>query len=79
MRYDYVKKGATVAFVLALVGGVIALIVTGVPKDPYEEGSHWDYSIHCVDGFLWRKSSELGTIPVLHSDGTHVRCGEKRR
>ena len=48
------------------------------PEDPYAEGSHWDYSIQCEEGFLWKTRSHHGTIPVLHTDGTHMRCGETR-
>lgn len=48
-------------------------------QDPYAEGMHWDYSIRCEDGFLWKVlGNGRGTIPVLHSDGTHMRCGEIR-
>ena len=47
-------------------------------KDPYEEGSHWDYSIECVNGFAYKVLSDReGTIQVLNSDGTPLKCGEK--
>lgn len=45
-------------------------------KDPYEEGSHWDYSIECDNGFVY-KHSNRGTHQVLNSDGTPLKCGEK--
>lgn len=48
-------------------------------QDPYAVGMHWDYSIRCEDGFLWRqRDGHGGTTPVLHTDGTQMRCGEKR-
>lgn len=48
-------------------------------KDPYSVGSHWDYSISCEDGFVYKHlSNRRGTILVLNSDGTPLRCGHKR-
>ena len=47
-------------------------------KDPYEEGAHWDYSIECENGFVYKSlDSRRGTIQVLNSDGTPLKCGEK--
>ncbi len=47
-------------------------------KDPYEEGAHWDYSIKCENGFVYKTLGHNGgTIQVLNSDGTPLRCGEK--
>jgi len=45
-------------------------------KDPYEEGMHWDYSIICENGFVY-KNKNRGTIQVLNSDGTPLKCGKK--
>jgi len=45
-------------------------------KDPYEEGMHWDYSIICENGFVY-KNKNKGTIQVLNSDGTPLKCGNK--
>lgn len=45
-------------------------------RDPYAEGSHFDYSIECVNGFVYR-SNRHGTIQVLNSDGTPLKCGAK--
>lgn len=70
-------KGVIVFLVFCLSIG--ALLWASEPSDPYQEGMHWDYSIRCEEGFLWKhRSSPQSTIPLLHSDGTHVRCGEKR-
>jgi len=46
-------------------------------KDPYEEGAHWDYSIECENGFVYKSLGRRGTIQVLNSDGTPLKCGEK--
>ena len=47
-------------------------------RDPYEIGSHWDYSINCENGFIYKVLSDRrGTIQILNSDGTPLRCGEK--
>lgn len=45
-------------------------------KDPYEEGTHMDYSIHCENGFVY-KIKNRASIQVLNSDGTPLRCGQK--
>ncbi len=47
-------------------------------KDPYEEGIHWDYSIQCENGFVYKVLDQRrGTIQILNSDGTPLKCGEK--
>ena len=47
-------------------------------RDPYEEGAHWDYSIHCENGFVYKSfGNSRGTIQVLNSDGTPLKCGKK--
>jgi hypothetical protein len=47
-------------------------------RDPYEEGMHWNYSIECENGFVYKSlEHRKGTIQVLNSDGTPLRCGEK--
>lgn len=45
-------------------------------KDPYEEGMHLNYSIKCENGFVY-KQIDRGTIQVLNSDGTPLKCGQK--
>lgn len=45
-------------------------------RDPYEIGTHLDYSIECENGFIY-KISHKGTIQVLNSDGTPLKCGKK--
>jgi hypothetical protein len=47
-------------------------------KDPYEEGMHFDYLIECENGFVYKiLEHRRGTIQVLNSDGTPLKCGEK--
>lgn len=45
-------------------------------KDPYEEGLHWDYSIHCENGFVY-KIKNRAAMQVFNSDGTPLKCGNK--
>lgn len=45
-------------------------------KDPYKEGMHLDYSIKCENGFVYKELNR-GTIQVLNSDGTPLKCGKK--
>lgn len=48
-------------------------------SDPYSEGTHWDYSITCEGGFVYKSlDHHRGTILILNSDGTPLRCGKKR-
>jgi hypothetical protein len=47
-------------------------------KDPYEPGSHMDYTIQCENGFVYKSlGGDRGTIQVFNSDGTPLKCGEK--
>jgi hypothetical protein len=47
-------------------------------SDPYREGMHWDYSIACEGGFIYKTlDHHRGTILILNSDGTPLRCGKK--
>lgn len=68
--------------ILSLIGlpiGLICLMQLCEPKDPYEEGMHMDYSIICEDGFKYKcLGSHRGTIPILNSDGTPLKCNQKR-
>lgn len=58
----------------------LLIVVAGLyyesKQDPYEIGSHWDYSIHCENGFVY-KMKNRAAIQVLNSDGTPLRCGQK--
>lgn len=61
------------AILLVMLGGYCES-----KKDPYEKGMHWDYSIECENGFVYKNlSHKKGTIQILNSDGTPLRCGEK--
>ena len=47
-------------------------------RDPYEIGAHWDYSIQCENGFVYKSlDHHRGTIQVINSDGTPLKCGNK--
>jgi hypothetical protein len=47
-------------------------------KDPYEPGMHFSYSIEYENGFVYKVlEHRKGTIQVLNSDGTPLKCGEK--
>lgn len=45
-------------------------------KDPYEVGVHWSYNISCENGFVYKQMT-YGMIPIVNSDGTALKCGEK--
>lgn len=65
-------------FIGAFVGIFVLAGYCESKKDPYEEGAHWDYSIDCENGFVYKSlGHRRGTIQVLNSDGTPLRCGEK--
>ena len=59
------------------IGILILMQYCDSKKDPYEEGMHMDYSIVCNDGFKY-KHIRGGYLPCLHSDGTPLKCNEKR-
>lgn len=44
-------------------------------KDPYELGQHFDYTITCEGGFVY-KSNRRGIILILKPDGTPLKCSE---
>jgi len=66
---------------------IICLIFLGISiliqhcdskRDPYEEGMHWNYSIKCENGFVYKSLGDRqGIIQVLNSDGTPLKCGQK--
>ena len=68
---------------LGLFGlAIVLLVLAGYcesKKNPYEEGMHLDYSIECENGFVYKTlGGRRGTIQVLNSDGTPLKCGEGR-
>jgi len=64
-----------------LVGTISIVIICSYcesRRDPYEEGMHWDYSVKCENGFVYKVlGHQRGTIQVLNSDKTPLKCGEK--
>lgn len=68
--------------ILLIIGIPVFLLYLGVKceqsKDPYEEGMHFNYYIECENGFVYKTLDQRrGTIQVLNSDGTPLKCGEK--
>lgn len=82
-------KGIERASIVVFIMSIIALIFCGYvwveinkPAEqngnPYSEGSHYDYIIICENGFVYKVLDfKRGTIQVLNSDGTPLRCGHK--
>ena len=67
-----------ILFIGILVGFIILAGYCENQKDPYKEGMHYNYSIQCENGFVYKSLSERrGTIQVLNSDGTPLKCGDK--
>ena len=67
--------------ILVTIGFIALFFIAGYcehQKDPYGQGLHWDYSIECENGFVYKSlGNRRGTIQVLNSDGTPLRCGYK--
>lgn len=64
-------------FLISVV--MLSISSCGGDTDPYEEGMHWNYSIICEGGFKYKcLDQRRGTILLLNTDGTPLRCGKKR-
>ena len=64
----------TITFILLFIG-----FYRESKIDPYEIGMHMDYNIHCESGFVYKTlSGRRGTIQILNSDGTPLKCGQKK-
>lgn len=60
------------------IGSILLMGYCESQKDPYDEGMHMDYSIQCENGFVYKSlNHRRGTIQVLNSDGTPLKCGEE--
>lgn len=60
------------------IGSILLMGYCESQKNPYEEGMHMDYSIQCENGFVYKSlNHRRGTIQVLNSDGTPLKCGEE--
>lgn len=47
-------------------------------KDPYDLGTHFDYTITCESGFVYKVlDNKRGVVQILNSDGTPLKCGNK--
>jgi len=79
MYNTLITNRITKAFNKIIIIVTLVVIIQSCKDEPYSEGIHWDYSISCQDGFLYKSlDNHRGTIPVLNSDGTRLRCGKKR-
>lgn len=68
----------TILFIGSFIGVFTLAGYCESQKDPYEEGMHFDYSIECENGFVYKSMGRYrGTIQVLNSDGTPLKCGDK--
>lgn len=48
-------------------------------RDPDEIGMHANYSVICENGFKYKVlGNRRGTIQMLNSDGTPVKCDQKQ-
>lgn len=65
-------------FKLCFLFGVIASLQSCNNDDPYAIGLHWDYSVMCENGFIYKSLGQRrGTIQVFNSDGTPLQCGKQ--
>lgn len=75
----YFNKGVF-GFILLVIGTMLLMEYRESLKQPYEEGIHIDYSIHCENGFVYKTlNKKRGTIQVFNSDGTPLKCGEIKK
>lgn len=69
------------AMAILFLGLIAVFILAGYcesQKSPYEEGMHFDYSIECENGFVYKiLPNRRGTIQIMNSDGTPLRCGHE--
>ena len=69
----------TLLAIILLAIGLVALgMYSESKKDPYEQGMHWDYSIECENGYVYKVlDQKRGTMQIFNSDGTPLKCGHK--
>jgi len=64
--------------ILLMVGLIFLGQYCESQKDPYEEGIHWNYSIECENGYVYKVLDQRrGVIQIFNSDGTPLKCGHK--
>ena len=64
--------------IILIIGFLILSQYYYSKKDPYEVGMHWNYSISCENGFIYKTlDNRRGTIQIFNSDGTPLKCGQK--
>lgn len=65
-----------VGILLFAIIGVMYIEYAESKRDPYQEGSHSNYRIECVNGFAF-KVRRKAAMQVFNSDGTPLKCGKK--
>lgn len=64
------KKQIILAIVIVFAG-----LFTSCNDNPNDVGMHWDYTIICENGFKYKVlGHHKGTILLLNSDGTPMKC-----
>ena len=58
---------------------LIFILSVGCNDNPDSIGSHWDYSIFCEGGYKYKSfGKHKGTIQMLNSDGSKLKCNQTR-
>jgi hypothetical protein len=58
---------------------LISVLTSSCHDNPNDLGTHWNYSVECHDGFKYKiLGDKRGVIPILHSDGSPVKCMEEQ-
>lgn len=66
------------AIILLAIGLVTLGMYSESKKEPYEVGMHWNYSIECENGYVYKVLDQRrGTMQIFNSDGTPLKCGHK--
>ena len=69
------KEAVIILLLFAIVFGTCEYLDS--KQDPDEVGSHFEYDVKCEGGFKY-KSMGKGYILMLNSDGTPLKCNQKR-
>ncbi len=66
-------------FIIIIVTYIFVPYYCEKQKYPYEIGSHMTYTIICENDIVYKVLSDnRGVIQILNSDGTPLKCGEKK-
>jgi hypothetical protein len=70
-------KSMLLLFLLIIISCVISQCCES-KQDSYKIGAHWNYSIVCENGFIYKSfGNRRGFIQIFNSDGTPLKCGHK--